>query len=157
MSRFALVMATLAVADAMRAAGTPAHPAFAVTVRTCGPRLCAIEEAERTAEGEDGPELRGVYLLNDKNYNGPREYVSRVIMMVSGLTESEAGDVMMQAQLNGRAIVGSWEAEIAEHVLDGMTQAGIKAEVERAQRRQADVRTARARGVDSSSTYIHPT
>ena len=136
MSRFALVMATLAVADAMRAAGTPAHPAFAVTVRTCGPRLCAIEEAERTAEGEDGPELRGVYLLNDKNYNGPREYVSRVIMMVSGLTESEAGDVMMQANHNGRAVVGTWEAEVAEHVCDGMTQAGLQAALQAANREE---------------------
>ena len=141
MRHFASVMAALqllALSDAlapgaMRAAGTPAQRMGAV--RTRGPRLCAVEEQAETAEEEeDGPELYNVYLLND-NYN-MREYVSRVLMMVTDLTESDAGDVMMQANHNGRAVVGTWEAEVAEHVCDGMTQAGLQAALQAANREE---------------------
>ena len=81
-------------------------------------RLCDAEELP-------GPELYNVFLLND-NHN-MREYVSRALMMVCELSESDAGDVMMQANRGGQAVVGTWEGELAEHVYDGMTQAGLNA------------------------------
>ena len=69
-----------------------------------------------------------MYLYND-NYN-MREYVSRVLMMVACVSDSDAADSMMQANWNGRALVGSWEEAVAQHVHDGLTQAGLQAGIQ---------------------------
>ena len=71
-----------------------------------------------------------VYLHND-SFN-MREYVARVLMMVAGVTESEAASIMMDAQYYGRALIGTWEQPIAEHICSGMTKADLAVRIGRA-------------------------
>ena len=66
-----------------------------------------------------------VFLMND-SFN-MREYVQRVLMMVCYLSESEAMDIMMRANWEYSALVGTWDKPIAEHVYAGMTKAGLQA------------------------------
>jgi ATP-dependent Clp protease adapter protein ClpS len=68
-----------------------------------------------------------VYLEND-SYN-MREFVARVLMMVCHISESEAASIMTGADWGGRALVGTWEKELAEHTYDGMTKAGLRASI----------------------------
>ena len=89
--------------------------------------MCAVETTEPKADATGTP-MYGVYLYND-NYN-MREYVSRVLMMVATISEMDAADSMMQANWNGRALVGTWEEVIAQHVYDGLTQAGLQAAIQ---------------------------
>ena len=79
--------------------------------------MCSIEKTP--------PATYGVFLLND-NFN-MREYVQRVLMMVCEVSESEAMDMMMQANWNGRALVCSSEQEVAEHTYKAMKKAGLMA------------------------------
>ena len=83
--------------------------------------------AEETAAKVDGSEKFDVFLMDD-SFN-MREYVQRVLMMVCDVSESDANDIMMQANWGGRALVGSWEKDVAEHTYDGMRKAGLSAAI----------------------------
>ena len=72
---------------------------------------------------DEPPQLYHVQLYND-NFN-KREYVSRVLMCVADLSAEEANAVMQRTNRGGRAIVGTWEREVAEHVEAGMKKAGL--------------------------------
>ena len=56
-----------------------------------------------------------------------REYVARVLMMVAYVTESEANSIMMEANYEWSARIGSWEEPVARHVYEGLTKAGLEA------------------------------
>ena len=86
--------------------------------------MSAIEES-MWPDQQQPPATFGVYLLND-NFN-MREYVQRVLMMVCEVSESQAMDVMMQANWNGNALVGSWEEDVAEHTYKALKKAGLMA------------------------------
>ena len=82
------------------------------------------------ASGNVGPDgTRGVqrYHLYLENGGRPREYVSRVLIMVCGMTESEASSITAHAHRFGSAIVGTWEKELAEYTYRGIRLAGLTA------------------------------
>jgi ATP-dependent Clp protease adapter protein ClpS len=95
-------------------------------------RMSAEEdlELEQALDSEESKRGRkyNVYLLND-NYN-MREYVSRVLMMCATVSEAEASSIMTQADWGGSAVVGTWEKEVAQHIYEGMTQAGLRSAME---------------------------
>lgn len=77
---------------------------------------------------ESRPKIFNVFLCND-NFN-MREYVSRVLMMVCDVSESEATQIMMEANADrwrNRALCGTWEEALAMHVYSGMRAAGLSA------------------------------
>ena len=43
-----------------------------------------------------------------------REYVSRVLMMVASVSETEADSIMSKADWQGGALVGVWEEALAQ-------------------------------------------
>ena len=91
-----------------------------------------IESAQDSKDDSNGDrrDLHNVYLHND-SFN-MREYVARVLMMVAGVTESKAASIMMDANYYGRALVGTWEKPIAEHIFSGMKSADLAARINRA-------------------------
>lgn len=93
------------------------HPSPRSTVSLCDARSDARYAARYR-----------VYLYND-SFN-MREYVQRVLMMVSDVSEEEALSIMTQADWGFRAAVGTWEKPIAEHIYEGMTSAGLQAALE---------------------------
>ena len=68
-----------------------------------------------------------VYLMND-SFN-MREYVARVLMMVADVSDDEASSIMMRADWEGRALVGKWERDLAQHIYDGMMKGGLAAAI----------------------------
>lgn len=72
---------------------------------------------------DEPPQLYHVQLYNDDR--NKREYVARVLMCVADLSAEEANAVMQRTNRGGRAIVGTWEREVAEHVEAGMKKAGL--------------------------------
>jgi ATP-dependent Clp protease adapter protein ClpS len=90
------------------------------------PVMCGTDDnASSTSETQHSE--HNVYLLND-SFN-MREYVSRVLMMVADVSESEASTIMTRADWEGRALVGTWEKEIAQHTYDGMRKARLAASI----------------------------
>ena len=85
-------------------------------------RMCAVDSVD---EQPATAAPHGVFLMND-DFN-MREYVSRVLMMVAYVSEDDASSIMMQANWGGRALVGTWEKEVAEHIHEGLSQAGLRA------------------------------
>ena len=79
------------------------------------------------SSGDDGP-LWSLWLLDD-NFN-MREFVQRVLMMVTYVSEEEAEDIMMTASLRGGALVGTWEEALARHHYIGITGAGLRASLQ---------------------------
>lgn len=57
----------------------------------------------------------------------PQEYVSRVLIMVASLSESDASSITSQASRFGLAMVGTFEKSLAEHTYTGMRRAGLTA------------------------------
>lgn len=100
---------------------TRVTPRATVAAHPLPVRMCATDTASA--------QRYRVYLLND-SFN-MREYVQRVLMMVCDFTESEAMDVMMQADWGFSAVVGSWEKPIADLVYDGMRHHGLQAMIEK--------------------------
>ena len=54
-----------------------------------------------------------------------RQYAKRVLIMVCGVSESQALGIVEEASHNWAAKIGTWEAAIAEHLHDGMQKAGL--------------------------------
>lgn len=76
-------------------------------------------------------QLWHVQLYND-DFN-MREHVARVLMFVAELSAEEANDCMQSTNWGGSAVVGTWEREVAVHIGEGMTQAGLRAGLRRAE------------------------
>ena len=66
----------------------------------------------RTRTRTEKPRLYKVILLND-DYT-PRDFVTRVLMAVFRMTESEALGVMLTAHRRGAAVVAVFTREVAE-------------------------------------------
>ena len=93
------------------ARGTTSRPTGRAAVRQCAADTAPVQ-------------LWHVQLFND-DFN-MREHVSRTLMMVADLSAEEANRVMQATNWNGAASVGTWEREVAEHIRQGMTQAGSR-------------------------------
>ena len=87
-------------------------------------RAPTMVDATSSARGE----LCSVLLMDD-GFN-MREYVARVLMMVCELSESEADRLMMQAHWEYSSVVGTWERPVAQHICDGLKQAGLHAAIQ---------------------------
>ena len=89
--------------------------------------MCDADGAIDVTTEVDDVDMYSVYLYDD-SFN-MREYVQRSLMMVAGISEAQAMDVMMNANWGGRGLVGSWEKVLAQHVYDGMKGAGLTASI----------------------------
>ena len=69
-----------------------------------------------------------VYLMDD-SFN-MREFVSRVLMMVCDMSEPEAERIMMQANWEYQALVGSWEEPVAQHIYDSLKRHGLSTAIQ---------------------------
>ena len=107
------------MADAMPRVRAPTM-ADAMPPRARAPTM----DATSSARGE----LCSVLLMDD-GFN-MREYVARVLMMVCELSESEADRLMMQAHWEYSSVVGTWERPVAQHICDGLKQAGLHAAIQ---------------------------
>ena len=85
-------------------------------------RNAPVAMLDPTNDGTDTQRYH-VYLEND-NVN-MREYVARTLMMVCELSEDEATSVMAEASSSWMARCGTWEKAVAQHVYDGLRQAGL--------------------------------
>uniref|UniRef100_A0A7S1GM15 Adaptor protein ClpS core domain-containing protein n=1 Tax=Cyclophora tenuis TaxID=216820 RepID=A0A7S1GM15_CYCTE len=70
-----------------------------------------------------GNEQWEVRIYNDRM--NTREHVARSLVQITGLSESNAYNTMMQAHQNGMAVVGQWAYEIAELYHDRLKGEGI--------------------------------
>ena len=84
-------------------------------------------ESSRVDADDDEPQTFGVY-LHDDSFN-MREYVARTLMMIAEVSEEDASNIMMQANWGGRALVGTFEKDLAEHTYKGMQKAGLAASI----------------------------
>ena len=107
----ALLPAARLPAALTSAPGTTSRPTGRAAVRQCAADTAPVQ-------------LWHVQLFND-DFN-MREHVSRTLMMVADLSAEEANRVMQATNWNGAASVGTWEREVAEHIRQGMTQAGSR-------------------------------
>ena len=107
----ALLPAARLPAALTSARGTTSRPTGRAAVRQCAADTAPVQ-------------LWHVQLFND-DFN-MREHVSRTLMMVADLSAEEANRVMQATNWNGAASVGTWEREVAEHIRQGMTQAGSR-------------------------------
>ena len=117
-----LACLVLALTSALAASRPMAWPHATMTV-TPILRMSAPAEAAAVQQYR-------VYLMND-SFN-MREYVQRVLMMVAYISEAEAMHVMMRADWEFSAVVGTYEKPIADLVYEGMTKAGLSARIEAA-------------------------
>ena len=92
------------------------------------------ETAERTLERNPTKERKGmggeaweVRIYNDGL--NTREHVARSLVQITGKTEMEAYQTMMQAHQNGIAVVGRWVYEVAEMYAEGLKKNGIVADM----------------------------
>ena len=90
-------------------------------------RLPATRPAPRLLATSTPSNQYSVFLMDDGNM---REYVERVLMMVCYLSQSDANRLMMQADWNYSAKIGTWEQPVAEHVLQGLRKAGLSAAIQ---------------------------
>ena len=92
-------------------------------------RLPATLPAPRLLATSATPSNAYSVFLMDDGFN-MREYVERVLMMVCYLSQSDANRLMMQADWNYSAKIGTWEQPVAEHVLQGLRKAGLSAAIQ---------------------------
>ncbi|GKY98269.1 hypothetical protein MPSEU_000784600 [Mayamaea pseudoterrestris] len=91
-------------------------------------------ETDRTLERNPTKERKGmggeaweVRIYNDGL--NTREHVARSLVQITGKTEMEAYQTMMQAHQNGIAVVGRWVYEVAEMYAEGLKKNGIVADM----------------------------
>lgn len=108
------------------AASTSALFARAPTMADAMPPRARAPTMDATSSARG--ELCSVLLMDD-GFN-MREYVARVLMMVCELSESEADRLMMQAHWEYSSVVGTWERPVAQHICDGLKQAGLHAAIQ---------------------------
>ena len=85
----------------------------------------ALATASLRMSGAPGQQDRCFHVYLEKDTINTREYVARVLMMVCELSEAEATSIMREASTNWMACCGTWEGTIAQHVHDGMREAGL--------------------------------
>ena len=88
------------------------------------PRPMVVTAARPAIRMCAGAKKCSVVLIND-GFN-MREYVARVLMMVAYVSESEANAIMMQANWEYSALVGTWEEPLARHIYQGLKKAGLE-------------------------------
>ena len=120
---------TAVVTPGCRISGSFAMPPKTPRWHGVDVRMCSAEAEPSGSELEAMTPRYGVY-LHDDSFN-MREYVARTLMMICEISESDADSIMMQANWGGRALVGTWEKELAEHTYNGMTKAGLAATITR--------------------------
>jgi ATP-dependent Clp protease adaptor protein ClpS len=79
---------------------------------------------ERKGMGHEAWEVR---IYNDGL--NTREHVARSLVQVTGMSEMEAYQTMMQAHQNGIAVVGRWVYEVAEMYHDALQNNGIVCDI----------------------------
>ena len=79
---------------------------------------------ERRGQGSEAWEVR---IYNDGL--NTREHVARSLVQVTGLSELQAYQTMMQAHQNGIAAVGRWVYEVAEMYHDALKKKGIVCDI----------------------------
>ena len=107
----------------------------ATALKVGGPAILerpAVERRERvvepTKERKDmGRESWEVRIYNDAL--NTREHVARMLVQVTGLTESTAYQTMMQAHQNGLAVVGRYAYEVAEMYHSALRDGGIVCDI----------------------------
>lgn len=88
-------------------------------------------ETERKVRTEDpvkerkdaGGKAWEVRIYNDGM--NTREHVARSLVQITGMSEAEAYNTMMQAHQNGIAVVGVWVYEVAEMYYEALQKQGI--------------------------------
>jgi ATP-dependent Clp protease adaptor protein ClpS len=96
-----------------------------------GPAVLDRPETERKTRTDDPVKERkdaGGKAWEVRIYNdglNTREHVARSLVQVTGMSESDAYNTMMQAHQNGIAVVGVWVYEIAEMYHDALRKQGI--------------------------------
>jgi ATP-dependent Clp protease adaptor protein ClpS len=104
-------------------------------VRTGGPAVLERPETARKQRVEEprkekkgmGSEAWEVRIYNDGL--NTREHVARSLVQVTGMSEMEAYQTMMQAHLNGLATVGRYIYEVAEMFHDALKKNGIVCDI----------------------------
>lgn len=83
------------------------------------------------------PKRYSIYLENTRHSEYPlnvREYVVRVLIMVCDVSAVEAQNIMLEARENWMACCGTWEEQLAQHVVyEGMRKAGLSAAISMAE------------------------
>lgn len=79
---------------------------------------------ERKQAGSEAWEVR---IYNDSS--NTREHVARALVQVTGMSEINAYQTMMQAHQNGIAVVGRWVYEVAEMYHDALRKNGIVCDI----------------------------
>lgn len=91
----------------------------------------AVERKEDTLPVKErkgmGSEAWEVRIYNDGL--NTREHVARSLVQVTGLSELQAYQTMMQAHHNGIAVVGRWVYEVAEMFHDALKKKGIVCDI----------------------------
>lgn len=104
-------------------------------VRTGGPAVLERPETARKERVEEpvkqrrraGGEAWEVRIYNDGL--NTREHVARSLVQVTGMSEINAYQTMMQAHQNGIAVVGRWCYEVAEMYHDALRKNGIVCDI----------------------------
>ncbi|CAM9646352.1 unnamed protein product [Ectocarpus sp. 12 AP-2014] len=96
-------------------------------VKTAGPSIGVLDKKEVSFETSIRPEDKYKVLLFNDNGN-TREYVSRSLVQVVGLSEATAFHIMQQANDNGMAQVGIWHQEMADAYSTSLKERGLIAE-----------------------------
>ena len=102
-------------------------------IRTAGPAVLDRPEVQRKDDSpvkersRVGGEAWEVRIYNDGM--NTREHVSRSLVQITGMSELNAYQTMMQAHQNGIATVGRWCFEIAEMYNDGLKHNGIISDI----------------------------
>ena len=98
------------------------------------PTVVERPETERVVDKRAAKERKGmgheaweVRIYNDGL--NTREHVARSLVQITGQTEMEAYQTMMQAHQNGIAVVGRWVYEVAEMYAEGLKKNGIVADM----------------------------
>lgn len=100
-----------------------------------GPAVLERPETARKQQVEDprkerkgmGSEAWEVRIYNDGL--NTREHVARSLVQVTGMSEMDAYQTMMQAHLNGLATVGRYIYEVAEMFHDALKKNGIVCDI----------------------------
>ncbi|CBN74180.1 ATP-dependent Clp protease adaptor protein ClpS [Ectocarpus siliculosus] len=121
---------------AMRPAAASGRPISALNmaagvampeIKTAGPSIGVLDKKEVSFETSIRPEDKYKVLLFNDNGN-TREYVSRSLVQVVGLSEATAFHIMQQANDNGMAQVGIWHQEMADAYSTSLKERGLIAE-----------------------------
>jgi ATP-dependent Clp protease adapter protein ClpS len=108
-----------------------ASPAVIEKESVKGPAVLDRPEVERRERVDEptkerkgmGSEAWEVRIYNDGM--NTREHVARSLVQVTGMSELDAYQTMMQAHQNGIAVVGRWVYEVAEMYHDALQKNGI--------------------------------